>query len=146
MTSQKLVKLALVLLLAVFVRHSAMPVRQSARAEPAEVLIDRVYCFPLKRDPTFLPPVFISAPKPKYTVEAIAEHRQGVITVQVMVGKDGKASAADLSKSLGFDLNLEAIHVADAARFKPARSHGHPVVAPSSVDVDFRLPQDVASH
>jgi TonB family protein len=97
-------------------------------------------------DPTLTFPAFISKPTPRYTAEAVEHGIHGVIKLNVTVHKTGKVDVTGMENRLGYGLDEEAIRVANAARFKPGTSHGHPVEFGYELYVDFRLPQQMAKR
>jgi TonB family protein len=137
-----LVGFALMLLLAVFAWHSSARDPKPVQVEASEIS-DPAPCLKLGgSDPTAVAPVFISKPDPKYTAEALSNRIQGVITLYILVHKNGKVEVTGERNRLGYGLDEEAIRVGKAARFKPGIWRGHPSEWHHVLYVDFRLPKE----
>jgi TonB family protein len=144
-----LVGFALMVLLAAFAWHSSARAPKPIQVEASEIS-DPAPCLKGKGmydpHPALVAPVFISKPNPKYTAEALANHIQGVITLYVLVHKNGKVDVEGMEGRLEHGLDAEAIRVGMEARFKPATSHGHPVEWHQVLYVNFLLPPEVAAR
>ena len=137
-----LVGFTLVLLPAVCAGHSSARDPKPVQVPAAEVSAPTA-CFKLGgSDPKAVAPVFISKPNPKYTAEALSNRIQGVITLYVLVHKNGKVEVTGAQNRLGYGLDEEAIRVGKAARFKPGIWRGHPSEWHHVLYVDFRLPKE----
>lgn len=66
---------------------------------------------------------------------------QGLVILEVVIGADGRAHGAVVTKSLGYGLDEEAIHaVRDVWRFKPALGpDGKPAAVRMLIEIDFHL-------
>jgi TonB family protein len=139
----------MVLLLAAFAWHSSARAPKPIQVEASEIS-DPAPCLKGKGKydphPALVAPVFISKPNPKYTADSFANRIQGVITLYVLVHKNGEVDVEGIEGRLGYGLDAEAIRVGKAARFKPATSHGHPVEWHHVLYVNFLLPQEVAAR
>jgi TonB family protein len=82
----------------------------------------------------------LSRPKPEYTPEARRHAVEGVITVRVVVLKNGKVSSVKITGRGGpFGLNESAIHAACKMEFVPASKDGERVSQWFKTDIVFRL-------
>jgi protein TonB len=79
-------------------------------------------------------------PDPQYTDEAREAKLQGRVTLQVLVGADGRASQIRVVQGIGLGLDERAIQAIRIWKFIPARDAAHRIV-PSWVTVEavFRL-------
>ena len=64
---------------------------------------------------------------------------QGVVTLLLVVGKDGHTYNIRVGQSLGMGLDEKAIEAVSHWRFKPATLNGQPVATQIAVEVDFHL-------
>jgi TonB family protein len=87
----------------------------------------------------------VSAPRPIYQTEpefseeARKAKFQGVCTIALIVGTDGRPSDIHVQTSLGMGLDEKAIEAVKNWRFEPAMKDGHPVRVPIAIEVDFHL-------
>lgn len=83
----------------------------------------------------------LSTGRPVYPDTLRAQGIEGRVIVQVVVDTSGRvepgSAAVVQSPHPGFD--QPAIDFVNAARFRPARRHGHPVRAVVDVPIDFKL-------
>jgi protein TonB len=79
-------------------------------------------------------------PDPQYTDEAREAKLQGTVTLQVLVGADGRASQIRLVRGIGLGLDDRAVQSVRGWKFIPARDAAHHAV-PSWVTIEaiFRL-------
>jgi periplasmic protein TonB len=84
-------------------------------------------------------PRTIYAPDPDYSEEARKAKFQGMVTLWLVVGSDGRARDIRIVRSLGMGLDEKAIEAVRTWRFDPARKDGQPVAVQISVEVSFRL-------
>ena len=84
-------------------------------------------------------PVAIYHPEPSFSDEARKAKQQGVVTLLVVVGKDGRPYDIHVSQSLGMGLDEKAIEAVSQWRFKPATLNGQPVATQIAVELDFHL-------
>lgn len=86
-------------------------------------------------------PNCVYCPTPQYTGEAMRHKIQGLVILEVVIGADGRAHEAVVTKSLGYGLDEEAIHaVRDVWRFKPALGpDGKPAAVRMLIEIDFHL-------
>ena len=87
----------------------------------------------------------VSAPRATYTREpefselARAVGYQGVCTLGLIVGADGKPRNIHIINRLGLGLDEKAIEAVRSWRFSPALKDGQPVAVQIAVEVDFHL-------
>ena len=84
-------------------------------------------------------PQAIYSPEPSFSDEARKSRTQGVVTLLLVVGKDGHPFDIRLRQSLGMGLDEKAIEAVHHWRFRPATLGGQPVATQILVEVDFRL-------
>jgi protein TonB len=85
------------------------------------------------------PPVPILKPDPEFSEEARKAKYQGVCTLGLIVGVDGRPSNIRVLSSLGMGLDEKAIEAVKNWKFEPAMKDGHPVRVEIAVEVDFHL-------
>ena len=85
------------------------------------------------------PPRAIFSPEPEFSEEARKAKYQGVVTLALVVGTDGRPSNIRVQSSLGMGLDEKAIEAVKNWRFDPAMKDGHPVRVEIAVEVDFHL-------
>ena len=90
--------------------------------------------------PGRIAPTCVYCPNPAYTDEARQTKLQGLVTLYVLVGEDGRAADIHTAKGLGMGLDERARDAVRGWRFTPARdSARHPVAAWITIEVVFRL-------
>jgi protein TonB len=79
-------------------------------------------------------------PDPQYTDEAREAKLQGTVTLQVLVGADGRAAQIRLVRGIGLGLDDRAVQSVGGWKFIPARDAAHRAI-PSWVTIEaiFRL-------
>lgn len=85
------------------------------------------------------PPKLIHKVEPVYTRAAREAAVQGTVVLDVVIGVEGKITAARLLSPMGFGLDDEAERVAAQWRFQPAKKNGRPVPVAATVEVNFRF-------
>jgi protein TonB len=93
---------------------------------------------PAGRDGVSYPEVIFN-PEPSFSDEARKAKQQGIVLLQVVVGKDGHTYDIHVRQSLGMGLDEKAMEAVSRWRFRPATFHGQPVATQIAVQVDFRL-------
>ncbi len=79
-------------------------------------------------------------PDPQYTDEAHEPKLQGTVTLQVLVGTDGRASQVHIVKGIGLGLDDRAAQSIRGWKFVPARDAAHRAVpAWVTIEAVFRL-------
>jgi len=81
----------------------------------------------------------IYSPEPDFSDEARKAKQQGIVTLLIVVGADGRPYDINVRRSLGMGLDEKAIEAVSRWRFKPATRNGQPVATQIEVEVDFRL-------
>jgi TonB family protein len=85
------------------------------------------------------PPRAIYEPEPEFSEEARKAKYQGVCTLGLIVGTDGRPTNIRVLNSLGMGLDEKAIETVKTWKFEPAMKDGHPVRVEIAVEVDFHL-------
>jgi periplasmic protein TonB len=85
------------------------------------------------------PPRAIFQPEPEFSEEARKAKYQGVCTLGLIVGTDGRPTNIRVLNSLGMGLDEKAIEAVKNWKFEPAMKDGHPVRVEIAVEVDFHL-------
>jgi periplasmic protein TonB len=79
-------------------------------------------------------------PDPMYTDEAREAKVQGIVTLEVLVGADGRAAQIHVTKGIGMGLEERTLQAVRGWHFTPARDAAHrPVAAWVTIEVLFRL-------
>lgn len=90
--------------------------------------------------PGLIPPSCAYCPYPTYTDEARHGKVQGSVTLQVLVGADGRAQDIRIVKGIGFGLDERAVETVRGWKFTPARDGAkHAVATWVTVEAVFRL-------
>jgi TonB family protein len=89
----------------------------------------------------FSRPELKSGDRPRYTDEARRARVQGVVIVEVVIGKSGAVRSARVLKPLPMGLSEAAIEAARTWLFEPARIDGEPVAVYYNVSSMFLLPE-----
>jgi protein TonB len=84
-------------------------------------------------------PQVIFNPEPSFSDEARKAKAQGIVTLLLVVGKDGRPYDVHVGQALGMGLDEQAIEAVNRWRFRPATLNGQPVATQIAVQVDFRL-------
>jgi len=85
------------------------------------------------------PPRAIYSPEPEFSEEARKAKYQGVCTLGLVVGVDGRPTNIRVLSSLGMGLDEKAIEAVKTWRFEPGQKDGHAVATIIAVEVDFHL-------
>jgi TonB family protein len=81
----------------------------------------------------------VYSPEPEFSEEARKAKYQGVCTLGLIVGADGRPTNIHVLSSLGMGLDEKAIEAVKNWKFEPAMRDGHPVRVEIAVEVDFHL-------
>jgi TonB family protein len=82
----------------------------------------------------------ISRPPPKYPAEAVRQHHEGTVLLQLTIGTDGLPRDIAVAQSSGFaELDAAAVASARQWRFRALRSDGGATTATARVPVRFHL-------
>ena len=84
-------------------------------------------------------PTVIHRIDPVYTPDAMDARVEGTVILYAEIGIDGRAHNIRVIKSLGHGLDEAAIATVGRWQFAPAIRFGRRVAAPSTIDVEFRL-------
>ena len=84
-------------------------------------------------------PELIYHPEPNFSDEARRSKTQGIVTLLLVVGKDGRPYDIRVGQSVGMGLDEKAIEAVQRWRFHPASLNGQPVATQIEVEVNFRL-------
>ncbi len=85
-------------------------------------------------------PRCVYCPDPQYTDEAREAKLQGKVTLQVLVGADGRAAQIRIVQGIGLGLDERAAQAIRGWKFVPAQDAGRrPVPAWVTVEAIFRL-------
>jgi feruloyl esterase len=91
------------------------------------------------KDPSVKAPRPLHTPDPKYSKSARKQKVEGVVTLSVIIGVDGKAHDVKVVKSLEPTLDANAIEAVKTWKFAPATKDGRPVAVEMRLEVDFKL-------
>ena len=90
--------------------------------------------------PEVEPVVILAKPKPVYTAEAIKLNLEGEVLLEVVFpASGGTVQVNRVIKGLGHGLDEAATRAAEAIKYKPAVSNGHPVDFPAVVHIVFQI-------
>jgi TonB family protein len=92
-----------------------------------------------KVGPGISPPRVTYAPEPEFSETARSAGYQGVSTLGLIVGVDGKPRNIRVLNALGMGLDEKAVEAVRSWRFSPALKDGKPVAVEIAVEVDFHL-------
>jgi TonB family protein len=92
-----------------------------------------------KVGPGVSPPRLTYSPEPEFSETARAAGYQGVSTLSLIVGVDGKPHNIRVLNALGMGLDEKAVAAVSAWRFSPALKDGKPLAVEIAVEVDFHL-------
>jgi protein TonB len=84
-------------------------------------------------------PKILFQPDPEYSEEARKAKYQGVVTLYVEVGPDGRPRNIRVQRSLGMGLDEKAIEAVQKWRFEPAKKDGQNVTVAVNIEVSFHL-------
>jgi len=76
---------------------------------------------------------------PKYTADAMRQRIQGLVALEVVIGRDGVPTAIRVTRSLDPGLDTEAIAAAHQWRFAPGRIGDTPVDVLVTILLDFNI-------
>jgi protein TonB len=114
------------------VPDSAPPPPRPRRVRPAATVVH-----PAKPAPR--PPSPLFAPSPRYPIEALRAHREGVVTLRVQLDANGHVATVEVARSSG-DPQLD-VAAQDAVRRWTFQLHGAPSQPPRPIllPVSFRI-------
>jgi len=85
------------------------------------------------------PPRVISQHEPEFSEPARRAQYQGIVTLMLVVNREGLPTKIHIVSPLGCGLDKKAVQAIETWRFKPAEKDGQPVAAEIAVEVDFHL-------
>lgn len=98
---------------------------------------DRDIVFPLQSD--IEPPILEDRVQPRYPESARLASKEGVITIEAIVGEDGCIRETGVLEGVDPVLDVEAARAVTQWKYRPARLRGRPVRVFLTVNVTFRL-------
>jgi protein TonB len=84
-------------------------------------------------------PVPTYQPEPEFSEEARKAKFMGVVTVSIIVDKNGRPQNVHVTRGVGMGLDEKAVEAVKLYRFKPAREDGQPVAVYLNVEVNFEI-------
>ncbi|MGB9120007.1 MAG: TonB family protein [Candidatus Angelobacter sp.] len=81
----------------------------------------------------------LHTPEPKYSKSARKQKIEGVVTLSVVIGTDGKAHDVKVVKSLEPTLDANAIEAVKTWKFAPATKDGRPVAVEMRLELAYKL-------
>jgi TonB family protein len=84
-------------------------------------------------------PTPIFQPEPEFSAEAKKAKFEGVVTVSLIVDKNGLPQNVHVTKGVGHGLDEKAVEAVKKYRFKPATENGKPVAVFLNVEVNFEI-------
>jgi len=84
-------------------------------------------------------PKAIYTPEPEFSEEARKAKYQGVVSLDIVVGADGRVHNARVVHSLGMGLDEKALETVRQWKFDPAKKDGRAVACAFIIEVDFHL-------
>ncbi len=115
------------------------PVNESSSRAPEAEGEDRAIGELSKIGKGVSPPKALYQMDPEFTESAREARFQGVVTLMLVVDKDGQPKNIHIVSPLGFGLDAQAVRSVKQWRFKPAERDGQPVAVEIGVEIDFHL-------
>jgi|GEM_PF-1033595 len=84
-------------------------------------------------------PTPIFQPEPEFSAEAKKAKFEGVVTVSLIVDKNGLPQNVHVTKGVGHGLDEKAVEAVKKYRFKPATENGKPVAVFENIEVNFEI-------
>jgi TonB family protein len=84
------------------------------------------------------PPRAVSAPDPKYTLEAASRHIEGTAALSLVVDTKGAASDVAIIRPIGLGLDEQAVIAVKKWHFQPAMRNGEGVPVEVNIEITFR--------
>ncbi|HKV80485.1 MAG TPA: energy transducer TonB [Candidatus Sulfotelmatobacter sp.] len=85
------------------------------------------------------PPRVLYQQEPEFTDPARKAKYQGVMTMGLIVDKEGHPYNIHILSPVGAGLDAKAVHAVETWKFQPAEKDGEPVAVQIAVEVDFHL-------
>ena len=118
---------------------STFPLRAAAQEEPASSK-ERIY--KVGKDGVSTPSL-VHRVEPTYTKEARDAGLEGTVVLSVVVGPDDRTHDMEVLSRVGMGLDQQAVDAVKQWRFEPARKDGEPVAIQATIEVNFRLMDDL---
>ncbi len=90
------------------------------------------------------PPVLEYKVQPNYPEKARLARLEGTVVLYIEVNPEGRAQNLVVIRSLGSDLDQQAILAVRQWKFKPGSNYGKPVTVAATVEINFKLDQPTA--
>jgi len=84
-------------------------------------------------------PIPIYEPEPVYTAEAKKAKFMGIVTVGIIVDKNGMPQNVHVTRGVGMGLDEKAVEAVKLYKFKPAMENGKPVAVYMNIEVNFEI-------
>src|SRR6185437_520894 len=113
-------------------RHASV---SAALEMPKEPVLGHIY----RVGPGITPPKPLKTPDPEYSQQARKARYQGLCTLEVVIGPDGRTYNIKVTRPLGERLDEKAVEAVRKWQFVPARKDGNPVAAAVTIQLEFHL-------
>lgn len=90
-------------------------------------------------DPSVSKVVVVHQRDPGYTKQARDKKIQGIVGIDLIVEKNGKAENVKVVKSVDPGLDANAVNAVKSWKFEPCRKDGHPVRCAVHIEVSYSL-------
>jgi TonB family protein len=84
-------------------------------------------------------PIPIYEPEPVYSAEAKKAKFMGIVTVGIIVDKNGMPQNVHVTRGVGMGLDEKAVDAVKQYKFKPAMENGKPVAVYMNIEVNFQI-------
>jgi TonB family protein len=84
-------------------------------------------------------PALLYKVEPEYSEEARKAKYQGIVVLRVIIDASGRATNAEVVRSLGLGLDEKAMEAVKKWEFRPGYKDGKPVAVMAQIEVNFRL-------
>jgi len=85
------------------------------------------------------PPRAAYEPEPEFSDAARVAKYQGIVTLSVVVNREGSPTNIRIAQPLGYGLDAKAVQAVEGWKFTPAEKDGQPVAVHIMVEVQFHL-------
>jgi hypothetical protein len=83
------------------------------------------------------PPQAMRTPRPQHSMTMVENRVSGLVSVQILVGRDGRVVDVKVTKDLGFDSGEVTAEAVRQYEFIPAQKNGEPVSVWIGMNVQF---------
>lgn len=90
----------------------------------------------------FAPPTKLFAPDPQYTPAAYEARIEGVVSLEMIIDKNGAVRCATILRRLPMGMSQSLLDTVRTWKFKPATLHGEPVAVRYELSVSFGIARD----